>query len=59
MSQGQTLSVAVLHLPQPVFSHGQLYVGVSRVSNPHGLKILSLDSQGNSDSVVCSTPRDQ
>ncbi|DAZ96573.1 TPA: hypothetical protein N0F65_011797, partial [Lagenidium giganteum] len=46
-SQGQTLSVAGLYLPQPVFSHEQLYVGISRVLNPYGLKILSLDSQGN------------
>ncbi|XP_019177192.1 PREDICTED: uncharacterized protein LOC109172491 [Ipomoea nil] len=38
-SQGQTLAKVEL-LKKPVFNHGQLYVAVSRVSNPRGLKIL-------------------
>ena len=32
-SQGQTLSVAGLHLGESCFSHGQLYVGCSRVGS--------------------------
>ena len=32
-SQGQTLKVAGLHLQEPCFSHGQCYVGCSRVSS--------------------------
>ncbi|GKB09391.1 ATP-dependent DNA helicase PIF1-like protein [Tanacetum coccineum] len=39
-SQGQSLNYASLYLPNPVFSHGQLYVALSRVTNPTGLKIL-------------------
>ncbi|XP_025703556.1 uncharacterized protein [Arachis hypogaea] len=42
-SQGQTLSVVGLFLRRPVFSHGQLYVAVSRVRSRSGLKILLLD----------------
>lgn len=39
-AQGQTLSAVGLYLPQPVFSHGQLYVAFSRVGRPQGIKVL-------------------
>jgi ATP-dependent exoDNAse (exonuclease V) alpha subunit len=42
-SQGQSLDCVGLFLPNPVFSHGQLYVAVSRVKSKKGLKILILD----------------
>ena len=36
-AQGQTLKVVGLHLLTPCFSHGQLYVGCSRVGDPDNL----------------------
>lgn len=38
--QGQTLSHISVYLTNPVFSHGQSYVIISRVKNRSGMKIL-------------------
>ncbi|CAN1249081.1 ATP-dependent DNA helicase pif1 [Linum perenne] len=46
-SQGQTLKQVGLCLQHQVFSHGQLYVALSRVTTRTGLKILSCDVDGN------------
>ena len=40
-SQGQTLKIAGLDLSSPCFSHGQLYVGCSRVGSQENLFILA------------------
>jgi hypothetical protein len=39
-SQGQTLSTVGLYLKKPVFTHGQLYVAVSRATSREGLRIM-------------------
>jgi ATP-dependent DNA helicase PIF1 len=43
-SQGQTLNNVGVYLPSPVYSHGQLYVVISLVTNSANIKIFS--SQG-------------
>ncbi|KAH0691484.1 hypothetical protein KY289_018842 [Solanum tuberosum] len=45
-SQGQSLSHVGLFLKKPVFTHGQLYVAVSKVTSRKGLKILSYNYDG-------------
>lgn len=39
-SQGQTLNHVGLYLSQPVFSHGQLYVALSRITSYQCIKVL-------------------
>ncbi|KAK9051315.1 hypothetical protein SSX86_027942 [Deinandra increscens subsp. villosa] len=51
-SQGQSLSRVGLYLKAPVFSHGQLYVALSRVKSKKGLKILILDEDGRPTNVT-------
>ncbi|CAN1140583.1 ATP-dependent DNA helicase RRM3 [Linum perenne] len=46
-SQGQTLKQVGLCLQHQIFSHGQLYIALSRVTTRSGLKILSCDSDRN------------
>ena len=41
-SQGQTIPNVGVYLPAPVFSHGQLYVAMSRATSRTNIKILAL-----------------
>ena len=50
-SQGQTLDFVGLWLDEPLFTHGQLYVAMSRVSSPHNIKI-SLNATKTTRNVV-------
>lgn len=47
-SQVQSLERVGLFLPNPVFTHGHLYVAFSRVTSPEGLKVFI-------DSPTCSS----
>ncbi|XP_031116894.1 uncharacterized protein LOC116020565 [Ipomoea triloba] len=51
-SQGQTLDFVGIYLKEPVFSHGQLYVAMSRAKTASSLKILICTD--DSESIVAS-----
>jgi ATP-dependent DNA helicase PIF1 len=44
---GQTLSTVGVYLSKPVFSQGQLFVALSRVTSKNGLKILIENENGD------------
>jgi len=47
-AQGQSLDRVGLLLDPPVFSHGQLYVALSRVTQPHGIHLkVPMESTGH------------
>ena len=52
-SQGQSLSTVGIFLRRDVFTHGQLYVAISRVRSRSGLKIL-VSHKGDGQSYVTS-----
>ncbi|XP_026386119.1 ATP-dependent DNA helicase PIF1-like isoform X2 [Papaver somniferum] len=55
-SQCQSLPIVGIYLEKPVFSHGQLYVAVSRTTSRQGLKILIKrgedDPEGYTQNIV-------
>ena len=46
-SQGQSLKCVGLYLERLVFSHGQLYVVVSRVTSRNGLRVLIAENDND------------
>jgi ATP-dependent DNA helicase PIF1 len=58
-AQGQTITNVGVYLPEPVFSHGQLYVALSRAtarSNIKILVILAVDGRKKSRKGVKKNP---
>ena len=51
-AQGQTLQTVGIFLPEPFFSHGQLYVAMSRVGVKDKLKIYQPDNENTTVNVV-------
>ena len=50
-AQGESINNLVVYLRQPVLSHGQLYVALSRAGLPHRTKVMLIDvkdTQGTS-----------
>lgn len=50
-SQGQTVKHVGLNLSSSVFSHGQLYVALSRCTHPRNIKVLFPDDQENTKAI--------
>lgn len=51
-SQGQSLKHVGLYLPQQVFSHGHVYVAMSRVTSREGLTILNVDDEAEDRTLI-------
>lgn len=51
-AQGQSLEKVALFLPKPVFTHGQLYVAISRVTSPQGLKLFINNEEGDATNLT-------
>ena len=51
-AQGQTLDFVGIHLPDHVFTHGQLYVALSRVRNSKAVAIHLNNNEGYTKNIV-------
>ena len=50
-AQGESINNLVVYLRQPVFSHGQLYVALSRAGLPHRTKIMLIDVKDTQEPI--------
>ena len=50
-TQGQSINNLGVYLPQPVFSHGQFYVALSRAGLPHRTKIMLIDVKDTQEPI--------
>ena len=53
-AQGQTIPHVGIYLPNPVFSHGQLYVALSRATARSNVRILSAGKHVGSKDSTCT-----
>ena len=51
-AQGQTLQFVGIYLPDHVFTHGQLYVAFSRVTDPSALAVCLNNLEGFTRNIV-------
>ena len=51
-AQGQTLDFVGIHLPDHVFTHGQLYVAFSRVQNSKAVAVCINNKEGYTKNIV-------
>ena len=59
-AQGQTLKRCGVYLPEPVFTHGQLYVCASRASSAQGLRFwLGIHGDGHGYQAVSDADDEQ
>ena len=50
--QGQSLSRVGLYINRPIFTHGMLYVGLSRARSEDGIKVFLANKERFADNVV-------
>ena len=51
-SQGQSFSFVGIDLQMPVFTHGQLYVALSRVTTVNGISVLLPPNQSETENII-------
>ena len=51
-SQGQSFNFVGVDLRMPAFTHGQLYVALSRVTTVNGISVLLPPNQTETDNII-------